>query len=124
MDRAVKFTVTSWYLDRGLPPGETGRSKSNSSSPMNDTPTAANKVKQIFNTFITEGNTFYTYYIYIYSIQYLIWLSQNSGIYPRLFQEVCGFMYVCEVGTVGKISDCQPEGPTFNPQPSRVLDFG
>ena len=65
MDRAIKFTVTSWYLDRGLPPGETGRSKSNSSSPMNDTPTAANKVKQIFNTFITEGNTFYMYYIYI-----------------------------------------------------------
>ena len=24
---------------------------------------------------------------------------------------------VCDVGTVGKISDCQPEGPRFNPRP-------
>ena len=31
---------------------------------------------------------------------------------------------VCEVGTVGKISDCQPEGPGFNPRPGRGLSFG
>ena len=31
---------------------------------------------------------------------------------------------VCEVGTVGKISDCQPEGPGFNPRPGRWLNFG
>ena len=31
---------------------------------------------------------------------------------------------VCEVGTVGKISDCQPEGPGFNPRPGRGLNFG
>ena len=30
----------------------------------------------------------------------------------------------CEVGTVGKISDCQPEGPGFNPWPGRGLNFG
>ena len=24
---------------------------------------------------------------------------------------------VCEIGTVSKISDCQPEGPGFNPRP-------
>ena len=30
---------------------------------------------------------------------------------------------VCEVGTVGKISDCQPEGPRFNPWPGQGLDF-
>ena len=47
----------------------------------------------------------------------------------------CAFMYtancdhssylcVCEVGTVGKISDCQPEGPGFNPRPGRGLNFG
>ena len=29
-----------------------------------------------------------------------------------------------EVGTVGKISDCQPEGPRFNPRPGRRLKFG
>ena len=31
---------------------------------------------------------------------------------------------VCEVGTVGKISDCQPWGPGFNPRPGRGLNFG
>ena len=31
---------------------------------------------------------------------------------------------VCEVGTVGKISDCQPEGPGFNLRPGRGLNFG
>ena len=31
---------------------------------------------------------------------------------------------VCEVGTVGKISDCQPGGPGFNPRPGRGLNFG
>ena len=33
------------------------------------------------------------------------------------------FYCVCEVGTVGKISDCQPEGPGFNPRPGRGLNF-
>ena len=31
---------------------------------------------------------------------------------------------MCEVGTVGKISDYQPEGPGFNPWPGRGLNFG
>ena len=31
---------------------------------------------------------------------------------------------VCEVGTVSKISDCQPEGPGFNSRPGRGLKFG
>ena len=33
---------------------------------------------------------------------------------------------MCEVGTVGKISDYQPEGPDpgFNPRPGRGLNFG
>ena len=31
---------------------------------------------------------------------------------------------MCEVGTVGKISDYQPEGPGFNPRPGRGLNFG
>ena len=31
---------------------------------------------------------------------------------------------VCEVGTVGKISDYQPGGPGFNPRPGRRLNFG
>ena len=31
---------------------------------------------------------------------------------------------VCEVSIVGKISDCQPEGPGFNPWPGRGLTFG
>ena len=35
------------------------------------------------------------------------------------------FVYcVCEVGTVSKISDCQPEGPGFNPRLGRGLNFG
>ena len=33
------------------------------------------------------------------------------------------FPRVCEVGTVGKISDCQPGGPGFNPRPGRGLNF-
>ena len=31
---------------------------------------------------------------------------------------------MCEVGTVGKISDYQPEGPGFNPRPGGGLNFG
>ena len=31
-------------------------------------------------------------------------------------------MCVCEVGTVDKISDCQPEGPKFNPWPGRGFE--
>ena len=30
---------------------------------------------------------------------------------------------VCEVGTVCKISDCQPEGPRFNSLPARGFNF-
>ena len=30
---------------------------------------------------------------------------------------------VCEVGTFGKISDCQPAGLGFNPRPVRGLNF-
>ena len=31
---------------------------------------------------------------------------------------------LCEVGAVGKISDCQPEAPGFNTRPGRGLNFG
>ena len=31
---------------------------------------------------------------------------------------------VCEVGTVGKISDYQPEDPGFSPRPGRGLNIG
>ena len=31
---------------------------------------------------------------------------------------------MCEVSTVGKISDYQPDGPGFNPGPGRGLNFG
>ena len=30
----------------------------------------------------------------------------------------------CEVGTVDKISDCQPGGSRFNPWPGQGLNFG
>ena len=30
---------------------------------------------------------------------------------------------MCVVGTVGKISDYQPEGPGFNPRPGQGLNF-
>ena len=33
-------------------------------------------------------------------------------------------LFVCEVGTVGKVSDYQPEGPGFNPRSGRGLNFG
>ena len=36
-----------------------------------------------------------------------------------LFDMVC----VCEVGTVGKTSDSQPEGLGFNPRPGQGLNF-
>ena len=32
--------------------------------------------------------------------------------------------FVCEVGAVGKVSDCQPEGSGFNPRPGQGLNFG
>ena len=31
---------------------------------------------------------------------------------------------MCDVGTVVKISDCQPEGPGFSSRPGRGLNFG
>ena len=31
---------------------------------------------------------------------------------------------MCKVGTVGKISNYQPEDPGFNPRPGRRLNFG
>ena len=31
---------------------------------------------------------------------------------------------LCEVDTVGKISDCQLESPRFNPRPGQGLNFG
>ena len=34
-----------------------------------------------------------------------------------------GFSTLGTVGTVSKISDCQPEGPGFNPRPRRGLNF-
>ena len=37
---------------------------------------------------------------------------------------VCAKSSVCETGTVGKISDYQPEGPGFNLRPGRGLNFG
>ena len=36
-----------------------------------------------------------------------------------VWQCVC----VCEVSAVGKISNCQPGGPGFNPRPGRGLNF-
>ena len=38
--------------------------------------------------------------------------------------DVAKLYCVCEVGAAGKISDCQPEGPGFNPRPGRGLNFG
>ena len=31
---------------------------------------------------------------------------------------------MCKVGTVGKVSDYQPECPGFNPRPGQGLNFG
>ena len=49
------------------------------------------------------------------------WICLNT-----LLDDVDGIwlVCVCEVGTVGKISDCQPEGPGFNPWPGHGLNFG
>ena len=44
----------------------------------------------------------------------------RPGEAPKRLQHVG----VCEVGTVSKISDCQPEGTGLNPQPGRGLNFG
>ena len=40
-------------------------------------------------------------------------------IFPRLLQS-----YVCEVGTVEKISNCQPGGPALNHRPGEGINFG
>ena len=42
----------------------------------------------------------------------------------NLLVSVIILRFVCEVGTVGKISDCLPEAPGFNPRPGRGLNFG
>ena len=54
-----------------------------------------------------------------------IWcLADVSSVSPSSEQTLRSQLSVCEVGTVGKISDCQPEGPGFNPRPGRGLNFG
>ena len=45
---------------------------------------------------------------------------QFNGVLRQAMSTLCRFytaamIYVWEVGTVSKISDCQPEGPGFNP---------
>ena len=52
-------------------------------------------------------------------------MGPSLGFVTNVFFSVdlC-YMCACEVGTVGKISDCQPEGPGFNPRPGRGLNFG
>ena len=47
---------------------------------------------------------------------------QNGFKMSEKSSEILGS--VCDVGTVGKISDCQPEGPSFKPRPGRGLNFG
>ena len=47
-------------------------------------------------------------------------LTKLVGSPPNIFS---GEFCVCEVGTVSKISDCQPEGPGFKPRPGRGLNF-
>ena len=47
-------------------------------------------------------------------------MSQNQIHSFRCYRCFC----VCDVGTFGKISDYQPEGPGFNPRPGRELNFG
>ena len=45
-----------------------------------------------------------------------------SGMkYLEVLERLCAV--VCEIGTVSKISDCQPEGPGFKPRPGRGLNF-
>ena len=75
---------------------------------------------------------------YPYSFDFLLVLSL-----PQTFAIACNFRLmqsklletmsssfvsssscVCEAGTVSQISDCQPEGPGFNPRPGRGLNFG
>ena len=53
----------------------------------------------------------------------LCFTSEVSFLPSDSFQLSNG-VCVCEVSAVGKISDCQPEGPGFNPRPGRGLNFG
>ena len=45
---------------------------------------------------------------------------KRAQIADFLYSSLC----VCEVGTVGMISDYQPEGPGFNPRPGQGLNLG
>ena len=58
-------------------------------------------------------------------LQELCWIRLNI-LFDDIRCDLIGStsLGVCEVGTVGKISDCQPEGPGFNPRPGRGLNFG
>ena len=59
-----------------------------------------------------------------------MWAKGESGkkkLRIQKYPDTCGRelnLGVCEVGTVGKISVCQPEDPGFNPRPGRGLNFG
>ena len=50
--------------------------------------------------------------------------GQTKGKFSKLYVSHDLILFcVCEVGTVSKISDCQPEGPGFKPRPGRGLNF-
>ena len=55
--------------------------------------------------------------------------STNVVFKPNQLTLLCVWVCVCvcevsAVSAVGKISDCQPEGPGFYPRPGRGLNFG
>ena len=57
---------------------------------------------------------------------YFEYILQQKRVFTKLFHKSFGYKQkcVCEVSAVGKISDCQPGGPGFNPRPGRGLNFG
>ena len=50
--------------------------------------------------------------------------AYNKYPSPQIVVQFETIKVVFEFGTVGKISDYQPEGPGFNPRPGRGLNFG
>ena len=56
---------------------------------------------------------------------FLCTICTYSTLYTKSYMyKINSITHVCEVGTVGKISDCQPGGPGFNPGTGWWLNFG
>ena len=62
--------------------------------------------------------------IFLKCVRFVAFTYRSNVMYLKYYSSIVyGCSSVCEVGTVGQISDCQPEVPWFNPRTGRWLNF-